>query len=451
MTTKSKVKLYAAIGSTLFALVFMLALFGGLVGHNDDQNWQVLQSVSGKVTIIDNPGYYAKWFGTVWTYPRTLEGVYSSHPEEGNGKDTSIRTTFNDAGTAQVSSYTKVQMPATAEQRRKLHQDFQGNPENILDALRAHLVNCIKASGPVMSASENQASRKAEFNLIVEEQLSRGLFKMRRTEIELADLTEIVDAGVDADGKQLTREKKAVVQATQIVNDKDGVPIVIQPSPLKTYGINIMQFSITSIEYDDATLAQFAAKKESYLNAEKSKAQRQEEVQSRLMIEEKGRRQVAEIQAEENQKKERATIQATLAEEVAEINKRQAVIEAEKRVEVAEQSRLENETLREIARIEAETAELKKAAVISAAEAKQQEIEIAGGLSEEKKILAEIQAKRDVEVAVALAKVQSPGVVIAGGDGAHGGGDALSNLISLWLLKANGLIPEQNAPVASGN
>ena len=440
-------KMYAAVAAVGVSLLVVLGLWGGLVGHNDDQNWQVLQSLTGKVSIIDHPGYYYKGFGTVWTYPRTLEGIYTDHPEESKS-DTSIRVTFNDAGTARVNSYTKVQLPTTPEKRRKLHQDFQGNPQNILDALRAHLINCIKASGPVMSASENQASRKAEFNLIVEEQLSRGLFKMRRTEIELNDLTEIVDAGIDDSGATITKEKKAVVQATQIVNDKDGQPIVIQPSPLKTYGIEIMQFSITEIEYDDATLMQFAAKKESYLNAEKSKAQRQEEVQSRLMIEEKGRRQVAEIQAEENQKKERALIQAAQAEEVAEIQKRQAVIEAKKRAEVAAHIKVETETLREIAAIEAQTAELKKDAVISAAEAKQQEIEIAGGLSEEKRILAEIQAKRDVEVAVALAKVQSPGVVFSGGsDG--GGGNALENLISLWLLKANGIIDSNPHVVGS--
>lgn len=453
MRTANKVKLGAAAAATFVALLVVAALWGGLVGHNDDQNWQVLQSVTGKVTIIDQPGYYYKGFGTVWTYPRTLEGYYSEHPEEGDATDTSVSITFNDAGTAKVSSYTKLQLPVTAEQRRKLHQDFQGNPENILTAVRAHLVNCLKASGPVMSASENQASRKAEFNQIVEEQLERGLFKMRQTTVELNDLTEIVDAGVDADGNSITKEKKAVVQATQVVRGKDGRPIVIQESPLETYGLGIMQFSITKINYDNATLAQFAAKKESFLNAEKSKAQRQEEVQKRLMIEEQGRRQVAQIQAEENQKKERAIIQAQQAEEVAEITKRQRVVEAEQKVEVASQLREEAEQLRQIAEIKAQTAELDKAAVISAAEAKQQEIEIAGGLSEEKRILAEIQAKRDVDVAIALSKVASPGVVFSGGgDGASSGGGALSNLINLYLLKANGIIPEDlNKPVIGSN
>ncbi len=445
-----KVKRYLAGGLCVVTLIAILAFWQGLVGHNDDQNWQVHQSLRGTVTVIDHPGFYYKGFGTVWTYPRTLEGIYSVHPEEGGATDSSIRVTFNDAGTAQVSSYTKVQLPITKEKRRKLHQDFQGNPKNVLDSIRAHLVNCIKASGPVMSASENQASRKAEFNLIVEEQLAKGLFKMKRTKITLDDLTEIVDAGVDSEGKQLTKEKKAVVQATQIVRDPEtGTPIVIQPSPLLGYGIGIMQFSITHIEYDEATLQQFAAKKESYLNAEKSKAQRQEEVQQRLMIEEKGRRQVAEIEAEENQKKERALIQAAQKEEVAEIEKRQAVIEAQKRVAVALENKNEAKTLQEIASIKATTAELDKKAVISAAEARQKELELAGGLSEEKRILAEIQAKRDVNVAIALAKVNTPGVVIVGGKEGGGSGGLMENLVNMWLLRSNGLLPQSALPTAA--
>ena len=423
--------------AAIFCLCCAFWLQDQLIGHNDDQNWQVHQSVFGRVSIIDKPGYYYKGFGTVWTYPRTLEGIYSAHPEEGDQVDRSIRVTFNDAGTAKVSSYTKVSLPSNKEERRKLHQDFQGDQRNILDAVRAHLVNCIKASGPVMSASENQASRKAEFNLIVEEQLSQGLFKMRRRQIELEDLTEIITTGVDDDGNAITEEKKATVTTTEIVTGENGQPIVIQPSPLQLYGIDIMQFSITEIEYDEQTLKQFAAKKESFLNAERSKAQRQEEVQQRLMIDEQGRRQVAQIKAEENQKKERALIQASQREEVAEIEKRQAVIEAERKVEVAEKAKLEAEQFKQIAQIEAETAELKKAAAISEAEARQQQIEIAGGITEKERILAEIQMRRDVEVAKQLANVRTPSVVMQGGED---GGNMMSNLVNLWLLKANGIV-----------
>lgn len=438
-----KAKLIAAGLASVVALIIVIASWKGVVGFNDDQNWQVLQSVGGTVTIIDGPGYYGKWFGTVWTYPRTLEAFYSAHPDENDGskRDESIRVTFNDAGNAQVSSYVRVQLPTTMEQRRQLHRDFQGDKRNLKAAIRAHLVNAIKASGPIMSASENQASRKAEFNLIVEEQLARGLFEMRGTNVELADLTE-TEVGVDAQGNQVTTEKKASVRATEVVNGADGKPVIIQPSPLLHYGVQVLQFSITDIDYDQQTLAQFMAKKESYLNAEKSKAQRQEEVQQRLMIQEKGLRQIAEIEAEENQKKARALIQAQQAQEVAEWTKKQAVTVAQQRVEVAAQSQKEAATLKSIAQIDSETAELKKKSAISVAEGKQKEIELGGGLSEKDRILAEIKAERDAKVAVALSQVQVPRVVIGGGTG---GGNTTADLLNLYLLKSTGIIEEPAA------
>jgi hypothetical protein len=426
----------AGIAAAILAVVGLI-VFCGMVGHNNSTNFQILQSVTGNVSVIDRAGYYWKGFGTVWTYPRVMEARFDHTADKAN--DQSIRVTFNDSGNAQIGTYVRVQLPTTTDKRLLLHQDFQGNPENIKAAILAHLVNCVKASGPVMSASENQSSRKAEFNQIVEDQLIKGLFKMRRTTIELDDLSEIEEVGVDASGNKITKEKKARVQATEIVLDKDGKPIVVQVSPLIHYDLNINQFSITETEYDEATLRQFAAKKESYLNAEKSKAQRQEEVQQRLMIEEKGRRQVAEIQAEENQKKERAIIQAQQAAEVAEIEKARAVTVAKQKVEVATQLQAETETYKKIAAIKAETAELDKRATIAAAEAQQKAIELGGGISEEKRVLAEISAKRDAEVAAALAKVSVPQTVVGGG-GVGNGGEG--NLLNLALLKYMGVLKE---------
>jgi hypothetical protein len=409
----------AAMGVVL-GLVVTAIFWHGLIGHNNDSNWQVYQSPTGSVTVIDGPGFYGKWFGSVWEYPRAMEARYEN--------DQAVKVTFNDGGTAKVDSFVRIQMPTEGEQRRRLHRDFGGSAHNILASVRSHLTNCLKASGPVMSASQNQASRKAEFNQIVEEQLERGLFAMRSTQVELDDMAIVEDGG---------KEKKARVAATEIVHH-EGKPVVIQTSPLKQYGITILQFSITDIEYDAQTLAQFASKKDSYLNAERSKAQRQEEVQQRLMVTEKGLRQVAEITAEENQVRARALIQAQQAADVAVIAKAQAVTDAQRKVEVAQQAKAESETLREIARIEAQTAELHKQSAVSLAEAKQKEIELGGGISDEKRVLATIAAERDAKVAAALAGVQVPGVVIGNG----GGGNSDGSLMNLVLLKAMGVLPE---------
>ncbi len=219
----------------------------------------------------------------------------------------------------------------------------------------------------------------------------------------------------------------------------------MQVSPLIQYGINLRQFSITETEYDDITLKQFEAKKKSYLAAEQAKAERQNEVQQRLMVEEKGRRQVADVQAEENQKKERATIQANQAAEVQVIAKRQAVTAAEQKTEVAFQAQKEAETLKNIAKIKADTAELDKKATISKAEAQQKSIELGGGLSEEKKVLAEIKRDRDIGVAKSLADIKTPNVVFGGSGGAAG--NTTGDLINMVLLKSLGILDEsQSSP-----
>lgn len=436
-----RAKLIAAALAAAVALFAVIVCWNGLIGHNDYQNFQIYQSAGGSVSVIDGAGYYVKFFGTTWTYPRAMEAEFNQAATPISPGDDSIKVVFNDGGTAKVSSYVRIQLPTDADKRLLLHQNFSANIRNVGDAVKAHLANCIKATGPVMSASENQASRKAEFNQLIEEQLGSGLFKMRRTEIELNDLATI-EEGKDADGNKTTSERKAKVQATEVVVGKDGKPIVIQESPLKPYGIAILQFSITEIDYDAQTQEQFAAKKRSYLAAEQAKAERQQEVQQRLMVEEKGRRQVADVQADENQKKERALIQASQAAEVAVINKAQAVTAAQQRTEVAQQAQLEAEAGRRIAEIRAATAELEKKAKISAAEAQQKALELGGGISEKDRVLAEIKAGRDAKVAEALAGVKVPSVVISGsGDGGSG---LTENLLNMRLLEALGVFaPEK--------
>jgi uncharacterized cupredoxin-like copper-binding protein len=211
---------------------------------------------------------------------------------------------------------------------------------------------------------------------------------------------------------------------------------------LNRYGIKIIQFSVTETEYDQQTLQQFAAKKESYLAAERAKAQRQEEQQQRLMIVEKGLRQVAETEAAANLEKKKATVSADKEREVAVINKAMAVTQAQQKVEVAEQERQEAETRKAIAAIKAETADLEKTATVLAAEARAKQIEIGGGLSERDKILAQIKADRDAKVAAALSTVKTPTVVIVGGKDGQGG-DLTSNLMNLMLLKSTGVLAEK--------
>ena len=83
MSTSAKVKIISAGIAALFVLIVVSILWAGMIGHNDNQNWQVCQSVTGKITVIDTAGYYFKGFATIWTYPRSMQAYYQRLYERG--------------------------------------------------------------------------------------------------------------------------------------------------------------------------------------------------------------------------------------------------------------------------------------------------------------------------------------------------------------------------------
>jgi hypothetical protein len=298
------------------------------------------------MSVINTAGYYAKIFGTVTTYPRTRQVAFIDPQRDtvetttsGADQERAVRVTFNDGGNAEISTILRYRTPTVDEQCLDFHRQFSGNVKNVDNAVYAHLVNCLKQSAPLMSASQHQAARKSEFNRLVDEQMRKGLYVTRQTQVELPDQ-------FDEKGVPLR------VWATEIVTNEQGVPNVADSgSPLTELGIEILQFSVLTTEYDQMTQDQFAAKKQSFLRAEQAKAEREQEIQQRLMVQEKGLREKAEAEASSNVKKITAVIAAELKAEVAEQEKVEAVTRALLKVEVAKQDRAEAEQLRQIAEI----------------------------------------------------------------------------------------------------
>jgi hypothetical protein len=96
------------IGAGIIALITLIAVvagWNGLVGYNNFENYQIYTSPTGGVSVIDRPGYYFKAFGKVDTYPRAMEVEFT----EKNGG--AIRATFNDGGTADISSFMRIAFP----------------------------------------------------------------------------------------------------------------------------------------------------------------------------------------------------------------------------------------------------------------------------------------------------------------------------------------------------
>ena len=181
-----QVQKIATFAVVIVVVILGCTMFSGCLGKNELSTYQIKQSLSGNVEVIDSPGVYNKAFGTVHTYARSVQAFYSASTKEGTQEDESISVHFNDGGTAKISVMVQFQMPTDAEKRKHLHQTF-GGIDGVKQAVRAHLINCVKNTGPMMSATENQAARKGEFNQVVEEQLRKGIYGMRRVEVELKD------------------------------------------------------------------------------------------------------------------------------------------------------------------------------------------------------------------------------------------------------------------------
>lgn len=394
-------------------------IFGAqfFIGNNADQEWLVVQYPWGDVQVIDRAGWYFK-MGSYWCYPRNWQVEYD--------KDFSFKVVFNDGGSATMNAMVRFSSPLTLEGKRKFHQLFGGNEEAVEAAVWAHLSDAMKSSGPVMSASEHQSARRGEFTSLVQDQLQKGLFEMRRVSKTLQDQ-------FDDKGKPIT------VYATEVVfaGDSNSQKIV-RPSPLTDFGIIITQFSITDVVYDDQTQRQFAQKKEAFLAAEGSKAQREKEVQERLMVEERGRREKAETESLALREKAQAVIHAQKIKEVEEMN-------AARKLAVAQLTKQEAETVAmqelEVARLAKERAKEEAESQMILASAKQKSLQMAGAISERDRVLAEIEMEKAVGVAEKLSKIAVPQFIInGGGNSSVNSNDALMNL---FLLKQLGVLPEK--------
>ncbi len=417
-------KRITAIVAAVVILAVGILAFDALFKKNDAQNWQFRQTISGNTEIINDAGWYWNNAATVWTYPRADRITIGQSSGEEVNENTSmdfdqVRVTFSDGGTAMCSVTVRYQLPALEGERELLHEEFGGDIAAIQQAVYQHVVNVIKATGPMMTSSEHQSSRKGEFQELVFNQSQDGIYAMRRVEQEIAITTPNVnlpEITLDADGNPVAQdpaesEQEAQTQTIEvneiIVDPETGRPQIGQESPLTRYGITIVQLSVTDVDYDEATLQQFAAKKEAFLRAQLAQAEREEEYEQTLMVVQRGLRERAEAEAEANVELARAVIAAQRDAEVALQQKERAETEAGQRLEVA---RLEAETAQaeangrlQVAELQLQIAQQEAEAITTLAAAEEERITRAGAITEETQVLAEIAAQRDVAIAQHLA------------------------------------------------
>lgn len=400
----------AIVGVVLVATI--IGCLNGYIGQNDDQDWQVLQGIWGKMSTRTISGVYQKKFATAWTYPKVVRVYFSSDTKEGSAEDESCKVVFSDKGTATFSSMVLYNTP------------YLLAGEAIEEGTKVLL------EGPV-----------ARFH-----RLTRG-------NIEISDKTILARL------KEYARIHASTQTASECVENQgqfidDIRKSLKEDSTLKSYGIDVDELALSDIVFDNKTLEMFEKQQDAILAAAEAEAKKiQYEMQELETI------------AEYAQKiaKEKGTAEMEMMKQTtdAERDKKLAEIDAAKNVAVALLKKEQAETIAsqtlsvnliekeaalvvankglEVATIGALEAEQAKLATISAAEGKEKAIKLSGAITETVRVLAEIEADKEVLVASHLKDTKTPYMVLMGGNG-EGGGMTMP-LINIAIMKAAGVLP----------
>jgi hypothetical protein len=360
----------------LFGLVGVGALVttglaGSLFETNDAGYYQVKQAaLTGTMTTHNEAGVYPQLFGSISTY-KVSETSYFSDAE---GNDIgAVNVRFDGGGTAKISGSIKYRLSSDPVTQLKLHTDFRSFSAVEHDLIRQVVTASLMQTSALFKPDDVYSTRRAEFISVAEEQIRTGIFA-----------TESEEAVVqDAEGNE------SIERTVKVKHDKDGNPIIKTPSAFKQYGIEVIQFVIKELDFDDIIDGSIMAKKQAEQLEVVAKANAEKSKQDFISATEKGKADVAIATAKANVIKETAVIAAI----------QQTAIEEEK----AKQAEFAAKATKAKGAADAYAAKLKVQAGLSPLEQ------------------AEIDRDTAIGVAKEMANVKFPQMmVIGGGSGGNG-------------------------------
>ena len=383
-------KVFLGIVTIGICAVVALVLSLTCVYTNDISQLQVIQSFTGSTSVKTQGGIYFRILPKIWTYNKTNQVAFSFEKDESKDND-GVHVFFSNKGQGDVSTQVTYNLLLEEEKVYRMHELAKGD-DDVIDR--------------------------------------RILATIR--EITMREAGQITSS--DAIEK---REEFANAIRQQILHNPDYLEI----------GVDITQFTITNITFDDLTIAAYKKAQEADLQKKTAEAEKLNLVMQKERVEAEAAKQIAESKGKAEVEKTKATTDAEREKELAEIKakqdvavaelaKQKAIVEANKQLEVAEIQKKEEQTRLEVVRIQVEQK-------IAEAEAKKQQIELAGDIKEKERFELEIQMKTRIEMAKAIAQglngVKLPTTLFIGANGGDGkAGNALDYLIHLLTVqKAN--------------
>jgi uncharacterized membrane protein YqiK len=385
-----QIKMKSIISIAIVAVIAIITLCSlGRIGE-DVKNEQIVVNqmpFTGTMKYWTTPGFEWQWFGKTTVYYKTQQVWFGADNEEGRQMGNPIKVTFNDASDGQIYGSLRVKLPTDPTYLSRIQTDYNGMDRLMQDLVRQQVTKVIYASGPLMSAFESYAEKKNDLIEYITDQLNNGVYKTTVKTIETVD--------------PITGEKKTIKIASLIPDENaPGGYKRSESSPFSYYGLEIGQVSVSRIGYSEKVVKQIEQQQEANMMVQTSKAKTLAAQQEAIRAEEAGK--AAAMEAKWQQEKVKAV----------------EVTKAEQEYEVARLAALKAKE--EAKKIEAE----------GQAKAAANRALVSAGLTPLEK--ATIEKETKIGVAQALANIQLPTYVVAGGS--SGSGNTAMDAMGLKMM-----------------
>lgn len=316
--------------SMLVLLIVLLTASGQMFENVDADEIMVVQApTSGELTWYVTPGIKWQGFGKVTNYKKLSATDFDS------------KVMFNDNGTGHLRGKFQVELPLDAEHLTALHTKYGSQDAIEKSLVQPTIDKVVYMTGPLMSSKESSAERKTDLIRYIVDEIEHGVYRTTQKTVTVED--------------QASREKRTITVAEIAMHD--GKPERQEDSAINEFGIRIVNFAPSELQYDESVQAQIKKQQEITMQVQTARAQALEAEQRRI---------TAQADGEANVMKAKYT---------KEVEKVEAVTEAQKDLEVAQLAAKEAEQYKRQQILQGEGDAEKKRLVMSADGALDQKIQ----------------------------------------------------------------------------
>jgi len=327
-----------------------------------------VRTVLGNEVVVTEVGYKFYPFGRYnsWKRAMTVQALNGSGSNSIRAEKDSANTSaslpplnimFLDQVDAESEATVRFSIPSDQESFLELAHEYR-SPENLLrTALMPSFKETLKANASLMTAEEYYAGGQTSFNSKFEEQMTNGIFLVKREEIQVKSrqTKSSANASLGKDQNQYGDDMKTIFVVKNVL-DENGLPKRKKQRFIE-FGITVVSALVTDMRPNKKFVERMQLKQQASADRAIAREQRVQEEEQRLLAIARGEREVAERQA-------KAKVEQIQLTTEAETDKQLAITRAEKfKAEAAiskdtaqinfEKAKIEAQTVRTLAEAEA--------------------------------------------------------------------------------------------------